>query len=154
LAEKDGLIRNLRVTNDGDFVTNIPSFSVFSLMTYTHVGVHLRLLKNGAHRFTYPKNGNVDAHDAPIKNVFGTLKPGMIAKHSTLEYDRQMKLNADLLSKITLDSLYQDEDLIGEYRNLNGDREEDGEEESGGFMNDLKKGITPSPLCMYMCAKY
>jgi hypothetical protein len=62
----------------------------------------------------------------------------LIAKHSTVEYDRQMKLNGDLLSKITF---------------LNGDRGEDGEEESGGFMNDLKKGIMPSPMCMYMCAK-
>jgi hypothetical protein len=65
-----------------------------------------------------------------------------------------MKRNADLLSKFAVGSLYKDEGLIGKRGNLDRDREEDREEESGGMMHGLKNGMTPSPRCTYVCVKF
>jgi len=143
-AEKEGLLRQLRITNDGDIVPRVPTISILTMTTYKHVGLHLRFLEtSGQHRFSYPKDGNSDEQDIASNNLINFLRSDVLEKHSAIEYDRNMNLCSAALLRCNLDYMYKDRSLVGDYKNLT----EEGHK-------SIESDITSLPICLDLIHKY
>mmetsp|Transcript_11442 Transcript_11442/g.33728 ORF Transcript_11442/g.33728 Transcript_11442/m.33728 type:complete len:287 (-) Transcript_11442:57-917(-) len=118
LLEKTGRIRYLRITNDNDPITYLPPFS-----WYRHVGMNLRLSKDGGFKMLYPSQGEDDQYEA-WKSLFSlfsspTSVREAVQAHYLPEYLRRLSRAKEALIGVKgcplyLDECYQDERIVGD----------------------------------------
>lgn len=119
--ERQRKIRHLRISNYQDMVTLVPPVSLdLPPLPLKHTGMNIRMYEGGdllapKYRRFYPKK------DSFIDGVRNTLhhsllvglSVGIIGKHLCPEYDRRLDDAKDDLSKLSLEELYDNEEVTG-----------------------------------------
>mmetsp|Transcript_16220 Transcript_16220/g.44910 ORF Transcript_16220/g.44910 Transcript_16220/m.44910 type:complete len:442 (-) Transcript_16220:334-1659(-) len=115
--ELNGLIRNLRIVVDKDFVpTLFPTSILDRFRTMKHCGIQLRLKEKGF-EFNHSSRDNLSNKfkNFMIKHwIPGFISKNIIKYHDLKLYDARMKANYDELSKRRLDDLYIDPKIVSE----------------------------------------
>lgn len=122
--ERQRRIRHLRISNYEDPVPLIPAttFPLPSFATYKHVGVNIRLYKEGdflapSYRRFYPKMGSVvdNVRNSFHNNILLGLSVTPIQNHLCPEYDKRLQNKKTIkeLSNLHLDDIYANKDITG-----------------------------------------
>ncbi len=111
ILEEKGLIRYLRVNNDGDTVPTIPPFSLGRKRLMKHVGINLRLSKN-KFILSHPNSNGLGVVNAMRNSV---LKPvwSVLKYHGFPMHQERLDAHKEELQSMYLNDLYADEKLMG-----------------------------------------
>ena len=112
--ERDGLLRCLRVNNDGDLVPAIPPVSLLRVRALKHVGINLRLAASGC-RLEHSSRSNLSTalRNSALKPFWKTACYHNLETHYTRLSD-----NKERLEKVTLDGLYETPKVVSQnFRN-------------------------------------
>lgn len=98
--ERNGKLRHLRVSNEKDAVT-----VSLSLGGYTHSGINLHLSEEGV-EFGYRN----------LKSFWSQARLSSGTRHGLMDYWERLKLDEVKLRGTSIDELYGDESLVGDFR--------------------------------------
>mmetsp|Transcript_7298 Transcript_7298/g.10658 ORF Transcript_7298/g.10658 Transcript_7298/m.10658 type:complete len:429 (+) Transcript_7298:160-1446(+) len=111
LLEEKGLIRYLRVTNDGDTVPTLPPLSLGRKRLMKHVGINLRLCKN-KFILSHPNSNGFGVVNAMRNSIF---KPwwAIMKYHLLPLHEERMDAHKDTFQSMYINDLYADKKLMG-----------------------------------------
>jgi hypothetical protein len=123
--EKQGKLRHLRVSNEGDWVPLFPGFSLTGArpMLFKHVGLSMKLftneglvVRNSFLKFSYPKPGSFRSkvYRAWENNFLCRWMSASLTYHSCDEYRSRLEAARNELESLSdLETLYRDKKITG-----------------------------------------
>ena len=107
--EEEGMLRHLRIANSRDPITLVPP----STASYRHVGLKLKLMSDGKHKFSYA-TGDLR------KDLFNPVTCRAPSNHYGDEYGRLLLVVREQLKGFHLNELYLKRDTLKELTSDDG----------------------------------